>query len=418
MEGEYSKLAMARYRKGWSQQQIAEAVGIARSTLSQWERGVQVPQEFYVQRLCDFYQMTRAELGLDGLVRYRPRKIAGKSKQDRTLSLASYSTKAGTSTLHKPQQELDKEIDQLITRRLTRLQNWIVDGLEDGTQLRWQLYYTSRNSLTENGLLSQITRLEQLADGDGDQHQRVCRILAQNYQLAGSVARDRFQYTKALEFFQKAEKLHEDIQLPDLTATAIARQAIALLRKDPERHLNRSLTLYSNALDAVKYAEPYTQAYVFSHNAEALARKGDYDGCIRLLDRAEALLNHAADIPIEEDFAYVHPSLQSLADSRGECYVLLGKPEKGLEHLQAAQKKLNQKMSRNNCRLLMLQAEAYLAASLPDACVQQTLKGLEIARTLESTSNIHWADEILTKLRSSAFRNESVVDELDEAVRG
>lgn len=418
MEGEYSKLAIARYRKGLSQQQVAEAVGITRSTLSQWERGVQVPQEFYVQRLCDFYQMARAELGLDGLARYRPRKIASKGKQDRSLSLASDSTKTGTSILREPQQELDKEIDRLITRRLTRLQDWVVDGLEDGTQLRWQLYYTSRNSLTENGLLSQITRLEQLADNGGEQHQRICRILAQNYQLAGSVARDRFQYTKALEFFQKAEKLHEDIQIPDLTATAIARQAIALLRKDPERYLNRSLTLYSSALDTVKYAEPYTQAYVFSHNAEALARKGDYDGCIRSLDQAETLLKRAANIPIEEDFAYVHPSLQSLADSRGECYVLLGKPEKGLEHLQAAQKRLNQKMNRNNCRLLMLQAEAYLAASQPDASVQQALKGLEVARTLESTSNIHWADEILAKLRSSAFRNEPIVDELDEAIRG
>lgn len=314
-------------------------------------------------------------------------------------------------------QDIGKEIDRLMTRKLARLQNWVVDGLEDGTQLRWQLYYTSRNSLTENGLLSQIARLEQLADDGGEQHQRVCRILAQNYQLAGSVARDRFQYTKALEFFQKAENLHEDIQLPDLTVTAIARQAIVLLRKDPERYLNQSLTLYNSALDAVKHAEPYTQAYVFSHNAEALARKGDYDGCIRSLDQAEALLNRVANIPIEEDFAYVHPSLQSLADSRGECYVLLGKAEKGLEHLQAAQKRLNQKMSRNNCRLLMLQSEAYLAASQPDACVQQALKGLEVARTLESTSNIHWADEILAKLRSSAFCNEPVVDELSEAIR-
>lgn len=56
MEGECSKLATARYRKGWPQEQVAEAVGVTRSTLSQWERGVQVPQEFYVHRLCDFYQ--------------------------------------------------------------------------------------------------------------------------------------------------------------------------------------------------------------------------------------------------------------------------------------------------------------------------------------------------------------------------
>jgi len=37
------------------------------------------------------------------------------------------------------------------------------------------------------------------------------------------------------------------------------------------------------------------------------------------------LLSKVTTIPIEEDFGYVHLTLQSLADSRGECYVLLGK---------------------------------------------------------------------------------------------
>ncbi|MBO0794917.1 MAG: hypothetical protein J2P36_28745, partial [Ktedonobacteraceae bacterium] len=78
----------------------------------------------------------------------------------------------------------------------------------------------------------------------------------------------------------------------------------------------------------------------------------------------------------------------------------------------------DQKLSRNNCRLLMQQSEAYLAAGLPDACVQHALKGLEVARILESTSNMYWASEILAKLRLSAFSKESVVDDLQEAVRG
>jgi hypothetical protein len=129
------------------------------------------------------------------------------------------------------------------------------------------------------------------------------------------------------------------------------------------------------------------------------------------------LLSRVTSVPIEEDFGYVRLTLQSLADSRGECYVILGKPEKGLEYLQAAQKKLDQKMSRNDCRLLMQQSEAYLAAGSPDACVQQALNGLELAHILESASNVHWASEILAKLRLSAFSKEPVVDELQEAIR-
>jgi hypothetical protein len=66
----------------------------------------------------------------------------------------------------------------------------------------------------------------------------------------------------------------------------------------------------------------------------------------------------------------------------------------------------------------MQQSEAYLAAGKPDACVQQALKGLEVAHMLESNGNVYWACEILTKLRASAFSEESVVHELQEAIRG
>ncbi|HEU5380337.1 MAG TPA: helix-turn-helix transcriptional regulator [Ktedonobacteraceae bacterium] len=410
-----SILRHERRLRGWSQRKVADLLDTSEDVVSRWERGERRPSPFFQEKLCALYRKSAEELGIlvDGEEKDMKRRDATK-----TTSVAGTSLPFGLSSPLATLQERDEERNQPITRRMARLQNWVVDGLEDGTQLRWQLYYTSRNSLTENGLLSQIARLEQFADDGGNHHLRVCRLLAQNYQLAGNVARDRFQYTKSLAFFQKAEKLHQDTQLSDLTATAIARQAVALLRKDPERYLNTSLTLYTSAVDKAKHAEPYTQAYVLSRHAEALARKGNYDACIGSLDRAEALLSRAANVPVEEDFAYVHLTLQSLADSRGECYVLLGKPEKGLEFLQAAQKGLHQRMSRNTCRLLMQQSEAYLAAGEPDACVHQALKGLEVARTLESTSNIYWASEILAKLRSSAFRNEPVVDTLSETIRG
>jgi len=413
-------LRTARLQRGWSQQQLADFAGVSLSTVERAERGEPIRVDS-LGRLSQCLEKTPEQLGLVKANRRQVNKtIAEEDTEDQEVkrreAIKVIGT-AGASLVASLSSPLDGEI-RLIARRLARLQNWVIDGLQDGTRLRWQLYYTSRNSLTDDGLLSQIARLEQLADEGGEHYQRVCRILAQNYQLAGSLARDRFQYAKSLEYFQKAEYLDEDIQLPDLTATAIARQAVALLRKDPEKHLSRSLTLYSNAVDKAKHAEPYTQAYVLSGYAEALARRGDYDKCVRSLDQAEALLSKVTTIPIEEDFGYVRLTLQSLADSRGECYVLLGKPEKGLEYLQAAQKKLDHKMSRNNCRLLMQQSEAYLAAGEPDACVQQALKGLEVARILESTSNIHWANEILTKLRSSAFGKEPVVNELQEAIQG
>ena len=178
-------------------------------------------------------------------------------------------------------------------------------------------HYTSSNSLTEDGLRSQIARLEQLADDGGDHYQRVCRILAQNYQLAGSLARDRFQYTKSIEYFQKAEQLHDDIQLPDLTATAIARQAVALLRKDQERYIKKSLALYSSAVDKAKHAEPYTQAYVLSGYAESSGTKLAYYlmVALSLWISGRDVIEHCGvkGIPIEEDFAQVRLHTRNLS---------------------------------------------------------------------------------------------------------
>lgn len=410
-----SILRRERQLRGWSQQKVAELVDTSEDVVSRWERGESKPSPFFQEKLCLLYGKSAEELGIFG---YGEDEDIKRRESLQTMSATGASLVIGFSSPLAPLQNMDNEIEQLIARKLVRLQQWAVDGLEDGTRLRWQLYYTSRNSLTEDGLLSQIARLEQLADDGGHQYQRVCRILAQNYQLAGSLARDRFQYTKSLQYFQKAEQLHEDTQLSDLTAAAIARQAVALLRKDQEKHLQTSFALYQRAVERAKQAEPHTQAYVLSGYAEALARKGNYDECIKSLDQAEALLQRVANIPIEEDVAYVRLTLQSLTDSRGECYVLLGKPEKGLEYLQTAQKKQDQKFTRTNCRLLMQQSEAYLAAGLPDACVQHALKGLEVARLLESISNVYWASEILAKLRLSAFSKESIVDDLQEAVRG
>ncbi len=272
---------------------------------------------------------------------------------------------------------------------------------------------TSNNSLTEEGLLSQIAKLEQLADEGGKNHSHVCRVLAQNYQLAGSLARDKFQYSLAKSFFKKAQDISVEENLPDMAATAVARHALTLLRQE---RIEEALEIYRGAVRAAEHAEPLTQAYVLSGLAEALARNGYRNECYSALDRAEWLLDRTQNVPPEEDFAYVRLTMQSLQDSRGECYVLLGEPLKGLEHLQAAQKHLDHKWSRNYCRLLMQQSEAFLIAGLPDQCVDFALRGLQIARSIESTSNINWSREIHTKLSGSKWQKEAAVRKLETAL--
>src|SRR5450631_3902618 len=61
---ERTKLATARYEKGWSQEEVAERVGVTRNTFSKWERGVVTPYPFHIHRLCKLFEKTTEELDL------------------------------------------------------------------------------------------------------------------------------------------------------------------------------------------------------------------------------------------------------------------------------------------------------------------------------------------------------------------
>src|SRR5215472_5508284 len=145
-------LRTARQQKGWNQQQLADFAELSVSTIERAERGESIRVDS-IQRLCACLHRTPEQLGL--LHREQEERDDDEMKRRQTLQLLGTGTAllVGVPPTGLPTQA----IENLFTRKLTRLQTWIVEGLEDGTRLRWQLYYTSRNTLTEDGLLNQIT---------------------------------------------------------------------------------------------------------------------------------------------------------------------------------------------------------------------------------------------------------------------
>lgn len=305
------------------------------------------------------------------------------------------------------------QIGQLIGQKTLQVQPGLLKSLEEDTQRRWQMYYSSSNQIVRVGLLEQIEALEQLIDeGKGDA-KHLSRLLSQNYQLAGILARDDFKYSRAKKYLRDALDCARNAQSPDLIATAIARHALVLLRQE---RIDEALLMYTEAAEMVKQAQPLVRGYINAGLAEALARNGSRDMCYRTLDLAEKFLSQSQSTLLEEDLTFVRLTLQSLQDKRGECYVLSGQPWKGIEYLQRAEKSLDRALSRNHCRLLFQQAEAFLAAGEPDTCVCYAINGLQIARVLGSSGNINWANEIHAKLLVSPWKNEPVVGKLGAAI--
>src|SRR6266581_9019713 len=64
---ERSKLAMARMRMHWTLSQAAERISCDANTLNRWELGKTTPRGYNVQRLCEVYNATPAELDLENV---------------------------------------------------------------------------------------------------------------------------------------------------------------------------------------------------------------------------------------------------------------------------------------------------------------------------------------------------------------
>jgi transcriptional regulator with XRE-family HTH domain len=128
-----TELRRQRELRGWSQKRLADAIDTSKEMVSKWECG-QNPGKYYQEKLCNLFGKTAQELGFI----CEPNRPAPLSHDNVDQMLPANNGLQGT--------------DWLIVRKLTRLQTWMVDCLEDGTRLRWQCYYTSSNSLTEDGL--------------------------------------------------------------------------------------------------------------------------------------------------------------------------------------------------------------------------------------------------------------------------
>jgi len=59
------RLVAARVRKHWTLEQAAERIGVNANTLYKWEAGKATPRFYNIQKLCEVYEASAWELGLD-----------------------------------------------------------------------------------------------------------------------------------------------------------------------------------------------------------------------------------------------------------------------------------------------------------------------------------------------------------------
>lgn len=60
-----TSMRRARHHKGWTQSNLAEALGTSFETVSRWERGITTPSPYFRERLCAVLGHSAQGLGLD-----------------------------------------------------------------------------------------------------------------------------------------------------------------------------------------------------------------------------------------------------------------------------------------------------------------------------------------------------------------
>ena len=58
-------LAAARARMHFSLEEVAEQLGVSKSTVHRWEKKGDVPQPYHIRKLCELYRVTARELGFE-----------------------------------------------------------------------------------------------------------------------------------------------------------------------------------------------------------------------------------------------------------------------------------------------------------------------------------------------------------------
>ncbi|MBV2355995.1 helix-turn-helix transcriptional regulator [Streptomyces sp. J2-1] len=317
-------LAERRRTLGYSQERLAQLVGVDRTTVGRWECGRIAPQPNQRRGLAAALEVGLHEL--DALLpspRAASRGAAGPE--------ASVPPSAGD-----PDDMIRREFLRILTvsGALTALPAEEADALAEGvgrgapadfarmnTHL-WQVYQLARAKGSVRPVVRDqlMTLNEALSSGRGDPRP-LLNAAADLFQLAGELAFDADRHSDAVASYSLAASLGKEAGAYDLWACALVRHAYVDI---PERRYHQAAQLLGAAERLARRGDSglATRHWVASVQAEAYAGLGDLDACERAMERAEAVRELAGGgVP----GGWLRFDGSRVAEERGSRYVQLGR---------------------------------------------------------------------------------------------
>ncbi|ADI08699.1 hypothetical protein SBI_05579 [Streptomyces bingchenggensis BCW-1] len=319
-------LAERRKVLGYSQETLAQALGVDRTTVGRWECGKSEPQPPLRPKLAEILQVDLADLdSLLGRSHALPQEAAGSSPSSddhtpgvtedmiRREFLRAITVTGALAAL--PGDEVEE-----LSERAHR--GAVADFLRMNAHL-WQVYQLACSKgpvlpivHEQLGTLSKAFKKRPSTEVPS-----LCGAAGDLFQLAGELAFDRNRYADAASSYAVAASASKDAGAFDLWACALIRHAYIDLH---DRRYGEAANLLSAAERIARRgdSELSTRHWVAAVQAEAYAGMDDFTACERALDKAEQVTHLTG---LGHNGGWLRFDGSRLAEERGARYLQLGR---------------------------------------------------------------------------------------------
>ncbi|MEU9242837.1 helix-turn-helix domain-containing protein [Streptomyces sp. NPDC048385] len=346
------RIRFARRRKsaGFTQEGLAEHLGVERSTVGRWESADTEPQAYIRPKLAGALKVSRDELQalLDDIV------VTDTSPSERmTYALANPASAdlMVVAYLHEQLRQLDESYDQESSTGL----------LGRAGQLHGQVRFLRENA------------------GNPRVRRALYEVEADSATLMGQLVWDSSQrrdHVAPLGFFEEAVTAARHARDPSTESYATLRMSFVALYG--EKNPAHGVTLAQQAAEVAKLVSPSLTGLSLLHVAEGHAMTGALTECEDALKKAEAQFDRAHP----DDVAAPYYTVNEFNRLAGSCYLFLGLPERAEPILRMtsralAAKKKSQAIALGNLTLALIRQGKLDEAA---ATMHRTIDAVELTR--------------------------------------
>ncbi|MFI1481833.1 helix-turn-helix transcriptional regulator [Streptomyces sp. NPDC020747] len=344
------RLAQRRKSMGYSQEKLAEALGVERSTVVRWETAESEPQPWARRKLAAALKVT-----LDQLQALLDDVTVIQTKQSERMSYVlehpSSVDLVAVAHLHERIRQLDEQYDKAPSTAL----------LGPAGQVHGQVKFL-RGNATNPRVRKALFEIE-----------------AESATFMGQLVWDvsqRRDHDAPVAYLNEAVTAARQVRDPYAEAYATLRMSFVALYG--EKNPLKGARLAGQAAEVARSASPSLTGLSLLHVAEGYAMTGDLKACEEALTKAEAQLDRASP----DDVAAEYYTINEFSRLSGSCYLFLNLPERAEPILRLtaralAAKKKSQAIALGNLTLSLIRQRKVDEAA---ATMHRTIDAVELTR--------------------------------------